>query len=66
MIPVTCAHWSKPAGASTSSLTLLSGSALPIPDAVHTVDLVGAGAGGTATRVALAPGTGYFAQTVGQ
>ncbi len=28
--PVTCAYWSKPAGASTSSLSLLSGSALPI------------------------------------
>src|ERR1700729_1708943 len=64
--PVTCAHWSKSAGASTNSLTLLAGSALPIPDAVHTEDLVGAGAGGTASRVAMAPGTGYFAQTVGQ
>jgi type VII secretion protein EccB len=64
--PVTCAHWSKLAGASTNSLTLLAGSALPIPDGVHTEDLVGAGAGGTASRVAIAPGTGYFAQTVGQ
>jgi type VII secretion protein EccB len=64
--PVTCAHWSKLAGASTNSLTLLTGSAPPIPDAVHSEDLVGAGAGGTATRVAMAPGTGYFAQTVGQ
>jgi type VII secretion protein EccB len=64
--PVTCAHWSKLAGASTNSLTLLTGSALPIPDAVHTEDLVGAGAGGTADRVAMAPGTGYFAQTAGQ
>ncbi len=64
--PVTCAHWSKLADASTNSLTLLSGSALPIPDAVHTEDLVGAGAGGTASRVAMAPGTGYFTQTVGQ
>jgi type VII secretion protein EccB len=64
--PVTCAHWSKPAGAATNSLTLLSGSALPVPEAVHTEDLVGGGVGGTATRVALAPGTGYFAQTVGQ
>src|ERR1700730_5113098 len=63
--PVTCAHWSKLAGASTNSLTLLSGSALPIPDAVHTEDLVGAGTGGTANPVAMAPGTGYFAQTVG-
>ncbi|MBV8862079.1 MAG: type VII secretion protein EccB, partial [Mycobacterium sp.] len=64
--PVTCAHWSKLAGASTSSLTVLSGSALPVPDAVHTEDLVGAGAGGAANRVAMAPGTGYFTATVGQ
>jgi len=64
--PVTCAHWSKVAGASTNSLALLAGSALPIPDAVHTEDLVGAGSGGTASRVAMAPGSGYFAQTVGQ
>ncbi|MBV9318381.1 MAG: type VII secretion protein EccB [Mycobacterium sp.] len=63
--PVTCAYWSKPSGASTSSLTLLSGSALPVPDAVRTVDLVGAGLDGTASRVALAPGSGYFVQTVG-
>ncbi|MBO0864071.1 MAG: type VII secretion protein EccB, partial [Mycobacterium sp.] len=64
--PVTCALWSKPAGAATSSLTLLSGSALPVPDGVHTEELVGAGTGGVATRVAMAPGTGYFTQTVGQ
>jgi type VII secretion protein EccB len=64
--PVSCAHWSKLAGASTNSLTLLAGSALPIPDAVHTEDLVGAGTGGTANRVAIAPGSGYFTQTVGQ
>lgn len=63
--PVTCASWSKPSGAATSSLSLLSGSALPVPDAVRTVDLVGAGSQGIASRVALAPGTGYFAQTVG-
>jgi len=63
--PVTCAQWSKPSGAATSSLSLLSGSGLPVPEAVRTVDLVGAGGGGSATRVALAPGTGYFTQTVG-
>ncbi|EUA05443.1 hypothetical protein I547_2128 [Mycobacterium kansasii 824] len=40
--PVTCAYWSKPAGATTSSLSLLSGAGLPVADAVHTVDLVGA------------------------
>jgi type VII secretion protein EccB len=67
--PATCAYWSKPAGAATSSLSLLSGSALPVPDAVHTVELVGAASGwqggGVPTRVALAPGTGYFTQSVG-
>lgn len=62
--PLTCAHWSRAAGASTSSLTLLSGSSLPLRDGVRTLDLVGAGVGGTAARVALAPGTGYFAQSV--
>jgi ESX secretion system ATPase EccB len=64
--PLTCVHWSKAAGASTSSLTLLSGSALPAPEALHTEDLVGADTGGAATRVAMAPGTGYFTQIVGQ
>ncbi len=64
--PVTCVHWSKPAGATANSLSLLSGSALPVPEAMHTEDLVGAGTGGTASRVALAPGTGYFTATVGQ
>ena len=63
--PVTCAYWSKPAGAATSSLSLLSGSALPAPDSIRTVDLVGGGSQAIATRVALAPGTGYFTQTVG-
>ncbi|EUA16109.1 type VII secretion protein EccB [Mycobacterium xenopi 4042] len=64
--PVTCAYWSKPAGAATSSLTVLSGSSLPVPDTVRTVELVSAGVGGAAARVALTPGRGYFAQTVGQ
>jgi len=66
--PVTCAYWSKQVGAASSSLSLLSGSALPVPDTVRTVDLVGGGNGDSqaiATRVALAPGTGYFTQTVG-
>ncbi|OBK94147.1 type VII secretion protein EccB [Mycobacterium sp. 1165178.9] len=63
--PVTCAYWSKPAGAATSSLNLMSGSALPIAESIHTIDLVSGGAATTATRVALAPGTGYFTQTVG-
>ena len=61
--PVTCAFWSKPAGAATSTLSLLSGSALPVSDGVRTLELVGSANG--ATRVALAPGTGYFAQSVG-
>ena len=54
--PITCAHWSKASGAGTNSLTLLAGSALPIPDALHTADLVGAGAGGAASRIAMTPG----------
>ncbi|MDI3313396.1 MAG: type VII secretion protein EccB [Mycobacterium sp.] len=64
--PLTCARWSKPAGAAASSLTLLSGAMLPVPETVRTVDLVGGGAAGSATRVALSPGIGYFVQTVGQ
>ncbi|GLE51150.1 type VII secretion protein EccB [Mycobacterium montefiorense] len=63
--PVACAYWSKPAGAASSSLSLLAGSALPVPDAVRTVNLIGGGSQGIATRVALAPGTGYFAQSIG-
>ncbi|MEO6793984.1 MAG: type VII secretion protein EccB [Mycobacterium sp.] len=62
--PLTCAHWSRAAGASASSLSLLSGSTLPLRDGVRPLDLVGAGVGGTAARVALTPGTGYFAQSV--
>lgn len=64
--PVTCAQWTKPADAEQSSLNLLSGAALPIPDGVRPLDLVGGGNGVTADRVALTPGTGYFVQTVGQ
>lgn len=64
--PVACAHWSKKSGASTNSLSLLAGSTLPIPESLRTEDLVGAGSGGTASRVAMAPGSGYFVQTVGQ
>lgn len=63
--PVTCALWSKQAEATTSTLRLMSGAALPIPDQVHTVDLVNGGSAGTATRVAVAPGSGYFTQSVG-
>ena len=53
--PVTCARWAKPEGATGSSLTLLSGAALPLPDGIRTVDLVTSGIGrrsqpGGATR----------------
>lgn len=64
--PVTCAQWTKSADAEHSSLRVLSGAVLPMPEGLHTLDLVGAGNGVTADRVALAPGRGYFVQTVGQ
>ncbi|MGV0811126.1 type VII secretion protein EccB [Mycolicibacterium boenickei] len=63
--PLTCAQWVKPSGATESNLVVLSGAVLPVPDGLRTVDLVGAGSNGTASRVALTPGTGYFVQTVG-
>lgn len=63
--PITCFQWAKPAGAVTSSQTLLSGAMLPLRDGQHTVSLVGAGSGATANRVAVAPGTGYLVQAVG-
>ncbi|AQA03626.1 type VII secretion protein EccB [Mycobacterium sp. MS1601] len=59
--PVTCVNWAKPVDASTSSLTLLAGAALPVADGVSTVDL----AAGPASRVAIPAGTGYLVQTVG-
>ncbi|ORA96771.1 type VII secretion protein EccB, partial [Mycolicibacter minnesotensis] len=62
--PVTCAQWVRAVGASTSSLVLLSGSVLPLREGVATLDLVGAGVGGTAARVALPAGSGYFVQSV--
>jgi type VII secretion protein EccB len=64
--PVTCARWTKAVDAEQSSLSLLSGAALPMPEGMRTLDLVGAGNGVTADRVALTPGRGYFVQTVGQ
>ena len=64
--PVTCAAWAETEGAQASSLTLLSGSTLPIPDGMRTVELVSSSAdGGPARRVALAPGTGYFVDSGG-
>lgn len=64
--PLTCAHWSHPVGATGGTLQLLSGAALPVADGLRAVHLVGGGAGGTADRVILAPGTGLLVQTVGQ
>ena len=64
-MPLDSAAVRRIASAANADVTLLSGSVLPVPDAVRTVDLVGGGSQGTATRVALAPGTGYFTQTVG-
>lgn len=62
--PLTCARWTKHDGATTNSLTLLSGATLPLPADEHTVAL--AGPPGTAQRVAVTPGTGYFVQATGQ
>jgi type VII secretion protein EccB len=64
--PLTCARWTHPADATGGTSELLSGAALPLPSGVHPVALVGAGAGTTATRVATAPGSGFFVQTIGQ
>jgi type VII secretion protein EccB len=64
--PLTCAHWSHPVNATGGTLQLLSGAALPVADGLRPVQLVGGGAGTTADRVILAPGTGYLVQTVGQ
>lgn len=63
--PVTCARWDKAVDATESSLSVLSGAALPLPEGLRTVALVGAGSNGAASRVALTPGSGYFVQTVG-
>ncbi|MCX2933423.1 type VII secretion protein EccB [Mycobacterium sp. CVI_P3] len=63
--PVVCARWSKAADASSSSLTLLSGAALPIARGAKAVELPGR-SGAYASRVVLPVGTGYFVQTVGQ
>lgn len=63
--PISCVRWTKAADASTSSLNLLSGAALPIADGVRPLDLLPS-AGISAARVVLPVGTGYFTQTVGQ
>ena len=64
--PVTCALWERAAGATTSSLTLLSGAMLPLPDGARPLDLVGGTDTSTARRVVVSPGRGYVVQTVGQ
>lgn len=64
--PVTCVHWAKSTDAKTSSMTLLSGAALPIADGAHAVDLPSPSDGRRASRVLVPAGRGYFVQTVGQ
>lgn len=64
--PLTCARWSHPVDATGGTLDLLTGAALPVADGLRPVQLVGGGAGVTANRVVLAPGTGFLVQTVGQ
>jgi type VII secretion protein EccB len=64
--PLTCARWTHPVDATGGTTELLSGAALPIRDGLHTVALVGAGAGMTANRVAVAPGSGYLVRSAGQ
>ncbi len=64
--PISCVRWTKAVDATTSSLSLLSGAALPIADGAHTLDLVPTATGTTAARVVMPVGTGYFTQTVGQ
>ncbi len=65
--PVTCARWIKQQESSTATLTLLSGSSLPLNDSSRTVELVTAGPNGVSRRVAMPPGSGYFvATTAGQ
>jgi type VII secretion protein EccB len=64
--PLTCAHWSHPVDATGATLQLLSGAALPVAEGLRPVQLVGGGAGVTANRVIMAPGTGFLVQTAGQ
>ncbi|HET6735597.1 type VII secretion protein EccB [Mycobacterium sp.] len=63
--PVTCARWAKPEDATTNSMTLLSGAALPLAEGLRTVGLVTSGSGGVANRVALSPGRGYYLDSGG-
>ncbi|MCH9731966.1 MAG: type VII secretion protein EccB [Actinomycetia bacterium] len=63
--PVTCGQWVKLSGAPTSSLRLLAGQSLPVADDAQPVTLAPA-APGTAQRVLLPKGRGYFVQVTGQ
>lgn len=64
--PLTCAQWSRAADATSGTTRLSSGVTLPISEDSRAVALVGAGAGTTADRVVLTPGSGYLVRTVGQ
>lgn len=65
--PVTCARWLRHQDSSTTTLTILSGSSIPLNEMSRTVELVTGGSSGIAHRVAMPPGSGYFvATTAGQ
>lgn len=63
--PVTCGLWVKLDGAPTSTLTLLAGQSLPVAQDAQPVTLAPS-APGTAQRVLLPKGTGFFVQVTGQ
>lgn len=63
--PVTCAQWTKLAGAPTSSLALLAGQSLPVSAEATPVALAEAGPT-TAARVVMPRGSGYYVQVTGQ
>ena len=61
--PLTCVHWTRSVGAGTSSLQLMSGSALPVPKAGKPCGWLPA----VRQRKAYGrPGIGYLVRTVGQ
>lgn len=61
--PVTCARWTRQEEARNATLTILSGSSLPLKDSSQPVELVTGGPTGAAHRVAMSPGSGYFVST---
>lgn len=63
--PITCAQWTKNAGAPTSTLALLAGQSLPVAEGAHPITLASAGPT-TAQRVIMPKGSGYFVQVTGQ